>query len=279
MRLVTGETLVAGVAGSNTRRSLSPVIHNAWISATEIDAVYVSFGLVEDGFDPFASGLRGGTVRGLNVTIPFKEQALAVADHASPAATRAGAANLLVYDSNGTIAADNTDGLGLLEALRGAGWSAADGPVVVVGAGGAARGAVAALVDAGAPEVRVVNRTLARAKAVATQLGARACDWAWMDTAVEDAAAIVNATSLGGHGHPQLDLPPAPASAVIMDMVYRPLETPLLAQARARGHPTADGLTMLIAQARPSFEALFGRPAPEGVDVRALCLAALGATA
>ena len=100
-----------------------------------------------------------------------------------------------------------------------------------------------------------------------------------MAMAAEDASAIVNATSLGGHGHLALDLPPAPRSAVVMDMVYRPLETPLLRQAHECGHRTADGLAMLIAQARPSFEAFFGRPAPEGIDVRSLCERALGAAA
>ena len=277
--MISGETLVAGVVGASARQSLSPTIHNAWIAAAGIDAVYVAFGLAEDGFEPFVWGLRGGTVRGLNVTIPFKEQALIAADEIRPAARAAAAANLLVYQADGAIAADNTDGLGLLEALRGAGWRAADGPVLVVGAGGAAKGAVAALIESGAPEVRIVNRTPERAQRLAAGIGARAYAWGDIAAAAKDAAAIVNATSLGGHGQPALDLPPAPASAVVMDMVYRPLETPLLRQARARGYRTADGLSMLIAQARPSFEAFFGRPAPEGVDVRALCCAVMEAAA
>jgi shikimate dehydrogenase len=275
--MISGETLVAGIVGASARRSLSPTIHNAWMAAAGIDAVYVAFELAEDGFEPFVWGLRGGTVRGLNVTIPFKEQALIAADEIRPAARAAGAANLLIYQPGGAITADNTDGVGLLEALRGAGWKVADGPVLVVGAGGAAKGAAAALVEAGVPEVRIVNRTPDRAERLAAGVGARAYGWAEMGRAADDAAAIVNATSLGGHGQPVLDLPPAPVSAVVMDMVYRPLETPLLRQARVRGHRTADGLTMLIAQARPSFEAFFGRPAPEGVDVRALCCAAMEA--
>ena len=276
-RSIGGDTALAGVVGQAARRSLSPVIHNAWIAAAGLDGAYLPFGLVPGRFAAFIEGLRGGNVRGVNVTIPFKEEALALADSAAPFAERAGAANLLLFAADGSIGAHNTDGVGLMEALKGAGHVPASGPAVVIGAGGAARAAVSALLDAGAPEVRIVNRTLERAEALAGQDGrARAIGWSRLPSAVEDAAAVVNATSLGGEGQPALDLPPAPAAAIVMDMVYRPLETALLRQARERGHPTADGLAMLIAQARPSFEALFGRPVPEGVDVRALCEAVLG---
>ncbi|HEY7853316.1 MAG TPA: shikimate dehydrogenase, partial [Caulobacteraceae bacterium] len=158
---ISGTTVVAAVAGAPIAHSLSPLIHNAWIAAAGLDAVYVALRPPADGFAALARGLRGGVIAGLNVTAPFKHDALAVADRATRRARRAGAANLLIFEANGDISADNTDGEGLMEALtRGApGFDPADGPVVIFGAGGAARGAAAAFLDAGAPAVRLVNRS------------------------------------------------------------------------------------------------------------------------
>lgn len=268
----------AGVVGRPIAHSLSPLIHGAWLKAAGLEGEYRAFS-PEDGqsFDAFAYGLRREGLAGVNVTLPFKEAALALADRASDRAAAAGAANLLLFRSGG-IEADNTDGVGLMSALDAAGYVPAAGPAVVLGAGGAARGAFTALVAAGAPEVRVVNRTASRAEVIAElHAGARAFAWTGMADALAGAAGVVNATSLGMTGQPELDidLDPLPETAVVMDMVYKPLETPLLAQARRRGLRTADGLAMLIGQARPSFEALFGHAVPEGVDMRAVCEAAL----
>jgi len=278
---ISAATRVAGIAGAPVSHSLSPLIHNAWLEAARIDAVYVAFAPPKGGFTAFARGLRGGAVRGLNVTVPFKEEALALADEATLRARRAGAANLLVFEPDGRIIADNTDGVGLLGALsaQAPGFSAPSGPAVILGAGGAARGAAAALIEAGAPQVRVVNRTRARAEALAAALGGEIAVFAEGDTAAfADAALIVNATTLGlgGGPGPATPLEAAPASAVVMDMVYRPLRTPFLEAAQARGLRAVDGLEMLIGQAAPSFEALFGAP-PPAIDVRALCLKALEA--
>ena len=170
---ISGATVVAGVAGAPVAHSLSPLIHNAWLEAAGIDGVYVAFSPPADGFTAFARGLGGGAIRGLNVTVPFKEDALRLADAVSAAARRAGAANLLVFEADGRIRADNTDGAGLLAAIaeQAPGFDVRRGPVVILGAGGAARGAAAALVDAGAPDVRLVNRTHARAVARAAELG------------------------------------------------------------------------------------------------------------
>jgi shikimate dehydrogenase len=277
---VSGTTLVAGVVGSPISHSLSPLIHNSWIAAAGIDAVYVAFAPPLDGFRRFAQGLRGGVVRGLNVTAPFKEEALALADRTTERARRAGAANLLVFEPDGTTLADNTDGEGLLAAFaaQAPGFDPARGPVVVLGAGGAARGAAAALLDAGAPSVRIVNRTAGRATALSSALGEGAQAFAIEDAgrALTDAAAVINATptSPGAHDAPVLPLTAAPAAAIVMDMVYRPLATPLLLQARARGLRTVDGLAMLIGQAAPSFTLLFGR-SPPALDIRGMALAAL----
>lgn len=279
--MITGKTTVAGVAGRPIAHSLSPILHNAWLEAAGIDGVYVAFPLEGDDFEAFARGLRGGVVRGLNVTIPFKERALAIADEASDLARMSGAANVLTFEADGRILAQNTDGIGLLHAFakQAPEWSAGTGPVVVLGAGGAARGAVAALLSAGAPEILVVNRTLARAQVIADAMGAKvtALPLDRMSEALERASAVINATSAGLSGQGHLDAPLArtPAATVIMDMVYKPLETPFLAQARALGRTTVDGLEMLIGQAIPAFEAFFGQPAPSRVDVRNLAIKAL----
>lgn len=277
---ITGKTKVAGVCGQPIAQSLSPLIHNAWLAAAGIDGVYVAFAPEEARFATFVDGLRGGAVRGLNVTIPFKEAALRVADAVTPAAAKAQAANLLVFEADGRITADNTDGVGMLGALKAqADFDPKAGPVVVLGAGGAARGAVAALVLAGCPDVRIVNRTAARAEAIAVDVGGPVTVTP-LDRAAEafaGAAALINATSAGMGGEASLDVPwdALPTTAVVMDMVYKPLVTPFLEQAKERGHPIVDGLEMLVRQAVPSFIAMFGAEPPAEVDVRSLCLKAL----
>jgi shikimate dehydrogenase len=279
---ITGATAVAGVAGRPVRHSMSPILHNAWLAAAGIDGVYVPFSPTAEGFAAFVQGLRGGTVRGLNITIPFKEAALAAADRASDRARIAGAANVLVFGEDGTIAADNTDGVGLIGALA-AQAPRSDlvaAPVVVLGAGGAAAGAVAALIAAGAPQVRLVNRTRSKAEAIRDRLGGpiTVFDWDQLAKANAGAGVLVNATALGleGRDPPLSALAGLPLGAAVMDMVYKPLRTQLLITAAAAGHPVVDGLEMLIRQAVPSFEAFFGQPPPAGVDVRALAMAALG---
>ncbi len=279
MSPISARTRIAGVVGHPVRHSLSPVIHNAWIEAAGLDAAYLAFAPPEAGFEALVNGLCGQVVLGLNVTIPFKERAAALADQRTNAVERAGAANLLVFGADGSVAADNTDGVGLMGALAEAGGLATLSPVAVLGAGGAARGAVLSLLDAGVTSIRLINRSRERAQAIA-DLDPRvsAAGWDAAAYALDGVAAVINATSLGMIGQPplQLSLDRAPATAVVMDMVYRPLKTELLKAAEARGHPIADGLSMLIAQARPSFEAFFGQPPPADVDVRALCEQALG---
>jgi shikimate dehydrogenase len=281
--VITARTTVAGVAGSPVRHSLSPLLHNAWLKASGIDGVYVAFSPAGDGFGAFASGLRGAVVRGLNVTLPFKEAALALADEASEMARAAGAANLLLFHPEGRIEARNTDGEGMLGALiaRAPGFDPAAGPALVMGAGGAARAATAALLQAGAPEVRVFNRTLERAErlvdSVAGSGGGQARAVADAQAGAEGAALVINATSLGLGGGPGPDVLWAAMArgAVAMDMVYRPLKTEFLDQAERHGLRPVDGLEMLIRQAIPSFEAFFGAPPPAVVDSRGLLLAQL----
>ena len=273
---------MAGVIGRPVRHSLSPIIHNAWLAAAGVDGVYVAMSPAPDRLAALIEGLRGGAVRGLNVTLPYKEQALALADQVSDRAAAAGAANLLVFAEDGRVLADNTDGHGLLAAfaVQAPALRPADAPVVILGAGGAARGAAAAFVAAGAPQVRLVNRTRAKAVAIAEALGAQIKVFGWdeVSSAMAGAGELVNATALGLEGGAplELDLAGLPQEAVVMDMVYRPLLTPLLIRARASGRMIVDGLEMLIRQAEPSFEAFFGQPPPASVDARMLALTAMG---
>ena len=277
---ISGATRVAGVIGRPINHSMSPILHNAWLAAAGVDGVYVPFSVQPGRFTAFVESLRGGTVSGLNVTLPFKSEALALADDATFRARTADAANVLVFREDGTILADNTDGLGMLRAFaeQARGFDPKAGPVVILGAGGGSRGAAAAFVEAGCPDVRIVNRTLIKAQDIAEPLGATAFALNEAAKAFEGAIAVVNATSAGLSGSPALDVPleATPPSAVIMDMVYKPLTTPFLAQAEGLGRQTVDGLAMLIGQAVPSFEAFYGQTPPESVDVRALALKALG---
>lgn len=264
-------TLIAGVAGQPIAHSLSPLIHKAWIAAAGLDADYRAFGPEDEaGFGALVAEGRAGGLRGLNVTAPFKAAALALADEASATARLCGSANLLVF-GDGRIKADSTDGAGLMAALaeQALDLDVTGLPVLILGAGGAARAAAAALKGAGA-DVAVLNRTPERAERLAADLRVRVAEPA----AVADAALVVNALSVP----PAFDMGALRGDAVLMDMTYRPLLTPFLAAGRARGLTTVDGLAMLIGQARPSFRALFGIE-PPAVDVRALALAALGETA
>jgi shikimate dehydrogenase len=275
---ISGSTVVAGVVGSPVRHSLSPLIHNAWLAGAGVDGVYVAFSPPAAGFGAFCAGLRGGAIRGLNVTAPFKEEALALADEPSARAVAAGSANLLLFEDDGRIVADSTDGRGLLQAFaeQAPGFDPAAGAVVILGAGGAARAAAAAFVEAGAPEVILVNRTVERAEATARALGAPVRAASGDDAAALGRAnVLINATPAGlsGSAPPQVDLAALPPTAAVMDMIYRPVRTGLLEAARGRGLCTVDGLAMLIGQARPSFEALFGA-APPAIDVRTLAEAA-----
>jgi len=277
---ITGATCLAGVVGNPIRHSLSPHIHNRWLARSDLDAVYVAFSPPRTRFAAFTDGLRGGVVKGLNVTAPFKAEALALADRRSHRADRAGSANTLIFHEDGTVEADNTDGQGLVAAFRAQApeLDLGQAPVVILGAGGAARGAIAGLLDAGAPEIRIVNRDRRRADELAAIFGDQCRTWdaAHLAPALAEARAVINATPLGSGSGPSWPIPwgAVDRGCVVMDMVYSPLMTPLLAEARSQGHGIVDGLAMLIGQARPSYLAFFGIEPPD-VDVRSSALAVL----
>ena len=254
-RILTGKAMLAGVAGWPVSHSRSPLLHGTWIARHGLDAAYVPLPIAPENFTTAVRGLMAAGFRGMNVTIPHKEAAFAVCDEVLPRAHRAGAVNTLLF-RDGRITGDCTDGFGFLASLPD--YDPRRGPAVILGAGGAARAIAAALLDAGCPHLTLVNRTPQRAEALARALGGNIAVSAMPP--LEGAALLVNSTSLGMAGQPplELDLAPLPAHAVVADIVYVPLETRLLAAARARGLLGVDGLGMLLHQARPGFEAWFG---------------------
>ena len=261
---ITGAAKLAGIMGWPVAHSRSPALHGYWLKEHNIDGAYVPMAVKPEDLRRALQALPVLGFRGCNLTIPHKEEALRAVDEYDASAKRAGGVNTVVINDKGRIIGSSSDGFGFLAALRAAvsGFSAAAGPAVVLGAGGAARAVVAALLDAGAPEVRLVNRTPERAAKLAKELGGQVHGIAWdtRDKALAGASLLVNATSLGMEGQPALELPLdlLPREAVVNDIVYVPLETPLLAAARARGNACVDGLGMLLHQAQPGFAAWFG---------------------
>jgi len=265
---MTAETdtrpLLAGVTGWPVAHSRSPLIFAHWFARHGVEGAYVRLAVRPGDFAEVLRALPKAGFRGVNVTIPHKVAALELADAASEAARAVGAANTLSFGPEGRILADNSDAFGFSENLReGApAWDPGAGPALVLGAGGAARAVVHALIGAGVPEIRLANRSRERAEALAAHFGARVAplDWAGREAAVAGAALVVNTTSLGMAGQPALALALAGAGpgTVVNDIVYTPLTTPLLAEARERGLTAVDGLGMLLHQARPGFRAWFG---------------------
>jgi shikimate dehydrogenase len=280
----TGHAKLAGIMGWPVGHSRSPALHNFWLEENGIDGVYVPLAVRPERFEQALRGLPALGFRGCNLTIPHKQAALAIVDRAEPVARRIGAINTIVVAEDGSIEGRNTDAYGFREHLRESapGWSPAAGPAVVLGAGGAARAVVAALIAAGVSEIRLVNRTRSHAETLAGDLQEgpvrlSALDWDSRSRTVGDAGILVNTTSLGMDGQPalEIDLGGLPAAAVVVDIVYVPLETGLLAAARRRGHTTVEGLGMLLHQGRPGFEAWFGTPVQVTPGLRAAMLATL----
>ncbi len=270
--LPSGNAVVAGVAGWPVAHSRSPRLHGHWLQRYGIDGLYAPFAIAPDDFERAVRGLAAAGLAGLNVTLPHKEAAFALSGRADETARRLGAVNTLIFGPGGEIEGRNTDAFGFAENLRDGGLAGEGGTAVVLGAGGAARAVVLALQSLGYGPIRVSNRTAARAAALVDALGpgVEAVAWAERAAALAGAALLVNATSLGMAGQPALDLPldDLPAAAAVTDIVYTPLETPLLAAARGRGCRTVDGLGMLLHQGRPGFHAWFGVDPAVDADLR-----------
>jgi shikimate dehydrogenase len=278
MKALSGKARLAGVMGWPVSHSRSPRLHGFWLERYGIDGAYVPLAVRPEDLGPALAALPRLGFRGVNLTVPHKEAGLAIVAEVSAEARRIGAVNTVVVGSDGRLIGHNSDGFGFLANLRQGApdWHASDGPAVVLGAGGAARAVAAALLDEGVAEVRLVNRTPGRAQGLAHDLGGpcRVMAWAERAAALAGAAVLVNTTTLGMTGAPalELDLSRLPPQAVVNDIVYTPLETPLLAEARQRGNRVVDGLGMLLHQARPGFEAWFGVKPEVTPDLRAFVL-------
>lgn len=276
---LTGSAALAGVVGHPVAHSLSPRLMGHWIAALGLDAAYLPFAVAPEGFETFVRGLAQSQAGGLNVTLPHKEAALALADRATPAAKAIGAANLLTFGTAG-ITADNTDARGFLAALEPADIPYRQSTALVLGAGGAARALVHALVTSGISRLILTNRTRTRAESLAADLapGSDVVDWEARHDALAQADLVVNATALGlkGDNDLEMDWLRAKPGTVAFDSVYTPLMTGFLTGASRAGLAMVDGLDMLIGQAVPSFEAFFGAPPPADPPVRPVLLEALG---
>jgi shikimate dehydrogenase len=267
MRQANGFSL-AGVMGWPVMHSRSPIMHNAWMAAYGVKGVYAPIETPQERLERALRALPALNFVGVNLTIPHKEAALKIVDHLSPAAKAIGAVNCVVVGADGALTGHNFDCVGYVSSLAEAApdWRASAGPALVLGAGGAARAIVYGLLEAGAPKVIIANRSRARADDIARDFSGlftgviETIDWSDIPRAMEAAQLLVQTTSLGMKGQPQLalDLAPLPRAALVSDIVYAPLETDLLARARARGNRGVDGLGMLIHQARPAFYEWFG---------------------
>ncbi len=281
---ITGRTRLAGIMGWPVAHSRSPALHNFWIEEHGIDGAYVPLPVRPERLAEALRALPILGFRGCNLTLPHKQAALSIVDRVEPLARRIGAMNTVIVMPDGSLEGRNTDVFGFRENLRerAPDWKPAAGPAVVLGAGGAARAVVAALSAARIEEIRIVNRTPARAEQLADDLAAPATritahPWEIRDAMLRDAGILVNTTSLGMASEPELDLDLSqlPPTAVVVDIVYVPVETALLATARQRGHSVVDGLGMLLHQGRPGFEAWFGSPVEVTRELRAAILTTL----
>lgn len=270
---------LAGVIGMPIAHSRSPLLHGHWLSRYGIPGHYVPLPVrAEHLADVLRILPRAGFV-GVNVTLPHKEAVLALADVVTDRASLIGAANTLIFRPDGKIHADNTDGYGFIANLRqnAPDWQPDAGPAAVIGAGGAARAVVASLLDSGVKELRITNRTRLRSEQIRAEFGARLVvyDWAQAGNMLEGASTVVNATSLGMVGKQPLRLPLDALSpdALVTDLVYTPLMTPLLEAAAERGCKVVDGLGMLLHQAVPGFERWFGHRPEVDDELRRAVLA------
>uniref|UniRef100_UPI003D0B3B5A shikimate dehydrogenase n=1 Tax=Roseibium sp. TaxID=1936156 RepID=UPI003D0B3B5A len=262
--MTTKRIPLAGVIGTPIAHSRSPRLHQHWLKRYGISGHYIPMDIASADLDEAVRMLPRLGFVGVNVTIPHKEHVMGISDLVTDRAALIGSVNTLIFRPDGKIHGDNTDGYGFLENLKHGApdWDAASGPAAVIGAGGAARAVISSLIEAGTPEIRLTNRTKNRAEALQREFGQKVTvvDWVQAGNMLDGAATVVNASSLGMVGKPDMRIPLDGISkdAVVTDLVYTPLETPLLAHARATGCRTVDGLGMLLYQAAPAFERWFG---------------------
>ena len=264
VELSSEKFILAGVMGFPVAHSRSPVIHNHWIAQYKLKGSYVLLPVEPHHLQDALRGLKALGFAGCNVTIPHKVEAMKAMDWLHPVAKQMGAINTIVVQPDGALHGFNNDGFGYIQSIKDAkpDWQANAGPITVLGSGGAARAIVLSLINEGAKEIRLINRTKSKAEALAHEFGStvKVVDWSERHSALGGVAMLVNTTNQGMHGQPELDLnlEDLPLNALVSDAIYIPLETPLLANARKRGNATVNGLGMLLNQARPAFQAWYG---------------------
>jgi len=268
--------LIAGVMGWPIAHSRSPLLHNYWFERHGLAGTYVPLAVRPEDLAEALRALKPLGFAGCNLTIPLKQLAMSIVDECDTVAKRIGAISCVIVRPDGSLAGTNNDWYGFVQNLRQElpGWRAGAGPVVVLGAGGGARAVCYGLMQEGAKEIRLVNRTFARAKGIAEEFGGpiKALPWENRHEVLEGAAMVVNATSQGMVGQPALDirLDKLSKSALVADIIYTPLETPFLAAARRRGNRTVNGLGMLLHQGRPAWKAWFGIETEVTAELRKL---------
>ena len=273
--------LLAGVMGWPVMHSRSPKLHNYWFGTYGLAGSYVPLAVKPGTLKDALRALPALCFSGCNLTIPHKQEAMAIVDEVDAVGRRIGAISCVTVRPDGSLAGTNNDCFGFIESLLQSypAWRADAGPVTVVGAGGGARAVLYALAERGVREIRLVNRTFERARALAAEFGGpiQALPWEERQRALDGVAMLVNATSQGMVGQPALDLAldRLPATALVYDIIYIPRETPLLQAARARGNLTLNGLGMLLHQARPAWKSWFGIETEVTPELRALIEATL----
>ena len=259
---------LAGVIGKPIAHSRSPQLHRHWLQTYGARGFYIPMEVESADLENVLRTLPKMGFVGVNVTLPHKETVLGLADLVTDRAALIGAANTLTFRADGKIHADNTDGYGFLANLSAGApdWQAEHGTAVILGAGGAARAVIVALLDAGVPKIILTNRTRSRAEKLQSDFGDRVdvVDWEQAGNVLDQAALVVNTSSLGMTGHEEMRLPldGLKSGTVVTDLVYNPLQTRLLETAAAKGCQTVDGLGMLLHQGVPGFERWFG-PRPK----------------
>ncbi|HYU68502.1 MAG TPA: shikimate dehydrogenase [Burkholderiales bacterium] len=268
--------LLAGVMGWPVMHSRSPMLHNYWFKKHDLAGAYVPLAIRPEGLAAALRALHPLGFAGCNLTIPHKQQAMTIVDEVDALARSIGAISCVVVRPEGSLSGTNNDCYGFIQNVRQEqpGWRADAGPIVVIGAGGGSRAVCYGLAREGAKEIRLLNRTFARAKEIADEFGGpiKALPWEQRHEVLEGAAMLVNTTSCGMVGQPLLDirLDKLPESALAADIIYIPLETPFLAAARSRGNRTVNGLGMLLNQGRPAWKAWFGIEPEVTAELRAM---------
>ena len=276
---MAADFILAGVMGWPVAQSRSPILHNYWIEKYRLSGRYVPLAVRPERLPEAIRGLPALGFRGCNLTMPHKQYAMTMVDSLTDTAKRIGAVNCIVVGEDGKMSGTNNDGNGYVLSVQevAPAWKPSDGPIAILGAGGAARAVLVALLERGATEIRLINRTFEKAERLAKELGPAVKPIAWEKRrdAIGDVALLANATNQGMTGNPPLEisLDRLSSRTLVSDLIYVPPETPFLAAAKARGNVTVNGLGMLLHQARPAFQAWFGVMPEITPDLRAAIMA------